>query len=240
MKIILLKDYDEIADKAAEIVLDIVKNNHRTTLGLATGSSPLGLYERMIKDHKEKKTTYKNVATFNLDEYYGLSSDHHQSYAYFMNEKLFNHIDIDKNNINIPSGHKDNPEEECERYNSPLEVNKIDVQILGIGSNGHIGFNEPGTSFDSLTHVIKLDDKTIKDNARFFDAVENVPTHAITMGIKNIMQAKKIILIAAGANKAEAISRMVKGKIDEELPASILQLHPDVTVLLDSEAASKV
>ncbi|NMA15851.1 MAG: glucosamine-6-phosphate deaminase [Erysipelotrichia bacterium] len=239
MKVITCKDYEEVSDRAAEIMLDVVKNNPKAILGLATGSSPIGLYQRMIKDHQENGTSYAEITTFNLDEYVGLEQEHPQSYYTFMHQNLFNHIDIKKENVNLPSVQGEDMQANCDAYNELLSKYKIDLQLLGIGSNGHLAFNEPGTPFDSVTQVVDLLDSTIQDNARFFDNdMSKVPTQSITMGIKNVMDAKRILLIASGKNKAEAIYQTVKAEVSTDCPASILQRHPDVTIVVDEDAAS--
>ena len=238
MKVIITENYEEMSQKAAEIVIDIVKNNPNAVLGLATGSSPIGLYTNMAKDCKENGTAYKNVSTVNLDEYVGLKADHDQSYAYFMRTNLFDNIDIDQKNTHLPCGSAPDVKKECDRYNALLDTMKQDVQVLGIGSNGHIGFNEPDTPFGSVTHLVDLTENTIKDNSRLFASVDEVPRQALSMGIKNIMQAKTIVMVVSGKNKAEAVRGMVKGEVTPALPASVLQLHPFVTVICDKDAAS--
>ncbi len=238
MQIIITENYDEMSKKAAEIMIDIVKKNPNAILGLATGSSPIGMYQNMAKDCKAGNTSYKNVSTVNLDEYVGLTADHDQSYAYFMRTNLFDHIDIDQKNTNLPCGSAPDAQKECDRYNALLENMKQDVQVLGLGSNGHIGFNEPGTPLDSVTHLVNLTENTIKDNSRLFNSIDEVPRQALSMGIKNIMQAKSILMVVSGKNKAAAVRGMVKGEITPELPASVLQLHPFVTIVCDKDAAS--
>lgn len=238
MKVIITENYDEMSKKAAEILIDLVKKNPSAILGLATGSSPIGTYQNMIKDHQENGTSYKNVKTVNLDEYVGLNADHDQSYAYFMRTNLFDHIDVDLANTNLPSGSAPCAQAECDRYNALLENHKQDVQLLGLGSNGHIGFNEPGTPFGSVTHLVDLAESTIKDNSRLFASIDEVPRQALSMGIKNIMQAKSILMVVSGKNKAEAVKGMVKGEVTPNLPASVLQLHPFVTIVCDKDAAS--
>ena len=238
MKVIITENYQEMSEKAGEIIVEIVKNNPKAVLGLATGSSPIGTYQYMIKDHKENGTSYKGVSTVNLDEYVGLTPDHNQSYAYFMRDNLFNHVDIDLANTNLPQGSAKDLEAECNRYNTLLATMQQDVQVLGIGSNGHIGFNEPNTPFDSVTHVVDLTESTIKDNSRLFESINEVPRQALSMGIKNIMNAKSIIMVASGKNKAVAVKGMVNGAITPELPASVLQLHPNVVLVCDKDAAS--
>ena len=238
MKVIITENYEEMSKKAAEIIISVVKNNPSCVLGLATGSSPIGTYQNMIKDHKENGTSYKNVSTVNLDEYVGLTADHDQSYAYFMRENLFKDIDIDMNNTNLPCGSAKDLQAECDRYNALLETKTQDIQVLGLGSNGHIGFNEPGTPLSSVTHIVDLTESTIKDNSRLFNSIDEVPRQALSMGIKNIMQAKSIIMVVSGKNKAEAVKGMVKGEITVDLPASVLQLHSNVTIVCDKDAAS--
>ena len=203
-----------------------------TTLGLATGGTMLPLYEAMRKDPE----AWADKTTFNLDEYYPIEHDDPQSYHAYMKKELLDHVPVQQ--WDIPDGEADDPDTECERYENAISAaGGIDIQVLGIGSNGHIGFNEPGTSFDSRTHVVILSEQTRKDNARFFPD-GGVPVRAITMGLATIMEARKIILIATGKNKAEAVQKMLEGPITEDVPASILQRHPDCTVFLDEEAAA--
>ncbi len=240
MKVIITENYEEMSKKAAEIIIEIVKNNPSAVLGLATGSSPIGTYQNMAKDHRENGTSYKGITTVNLDEYVGLTPDHDQSYAYFMRQNLFNHIDVDLANTNLPSGSAKDLQKECDRYNALLANNQQDVQVLGLGSNGHIAFNEPGTPFGSVTHSVALTESTIKDNSRLFSSIDEVPRQALSMGIKNIMNAKSILVVANGKNKAKAVKGMVKGEVTPELPASVLQLHPFVTLICDKEAASEL
>ncbi len=238
MEVIVLRDYEEVSQKAFEVMKEVVVKKADAVLGLATGSTPIGLYERMIKDHKENGTSYAACQSFNLDEYVGLPRNHKESYYTFMHEHLFCGIDIKEENVHLPYGDK---KEDCEAYEKALEHVQVDIQVLGIGANGHIGFNEPGTAFDQETHIVTLQEKTRQDNARFFDGdITQVPTHAITMGIATIMKAKKILLIATGENKADAIAAMVNGKFDVDCPASVLQNHADVVVIVDQTAASKL
>lgn len=231
MKIIIdtKANLDKLASKE---IISLVKEKPNAILGLATGSSPVGLYENLIADFKENKTSYENVVTFNLDEYVGLPINHEQSYHSFMYETLFKHLNINLDNTNFPD--LDNPKS----YTKLLKQNQIDLQVLGIGSNGHIAFNEPGTSFNSTTQYVNLAESTLKDNARFFASIEEVPKTAVTMGLKDIMMAKKIILLAFGKNKASAINTLVNGKKSENCPATILQDHPNLTLYLDEDAAS--
>ncbi len=238
--IIVKENYDEVSSEAFRIMKETLRKE-KPVLGLATGSTPVGLYKKMIADHNTNGTSYRNVVTFNLDEYIGLPKNHEQSYWTFMHENLFSAIDIKEENIHIPVGDSEDEEAECLNYESELAKYTIDLQILGIGSDGHIAFNEPGTPFDSVTHIMELEEQTRKDNARFFEEhMEDVPTHAITMGLASIMRAKKIVIIATGANKADAVYGMIKGEKSTDCPASILQDHPDVTVILDQAAAAKV
>ena len=238
MKVIVVKDYEEMSLKAFEVMAEVVKNKPNAVLGLATGSTPIGLYKNMIKDHKENGTSYKDIKTVNLDEYAGLDYSSDQSYVYFMRSNLFDHIDIDLNNTNIENGKATDRQAECDRYNKLLEEMQQDIQVLGIGSNGHIAFNEPGTPFGSVTHIVDLAESTIKDNSRMFASIDEVPRQAFTMGLKNIMNAKKVLILANGANKAKAVYGLVKGEVTENLPASVLQLHPDCVVIADESAAS--
>lgn len=240
MKVIVTKDYHEMSKVASEIVSQVVLDNPHAVLGLATGSSPIGLYNNLIEMYEQGTLSFANVSTVNLDEYVGLNKDHPQSYAYFMRNILFDHIDIDLNNTHIPCGSAENLDEQCKQYSELLKNLRQDIQVLGIGSNGHIGFNEPNTPFDSQTHVVQLAESTIKDNSRLFNSIDEVPTQAITMGIANIMNARKIIVVANGANKADAVQKMVEGQVSESCPASVLQRHSDVVLVCDELAAAKL
>lgn len=237
---IVCENYDEVSKEAFKVMKTVLDKGN-PVLGLATGSSPVGIYKEMIRDHKENGTSYKNILTWNLDEYVGIPRTHEQSYWTFMHENLFNFIDIPEENIHVPVGESEDEEAECVKYEESMKGHTVDIQVLGIGSDGHIAFNEPGTPFDSLTHLMDLTEQTRKDNARFFDNdINQVPKRSITMGLASIMRAKKIIVIATGENKAEAVYGMLKGPKTTDCPASILQDHPDVTVLLDKAAASKL
>ena len=240
MKIIKVKNYDQMSEEAFKIVLDAVKNNPNAVLGLATGSTPIGLYKKMAEDHRENGTSYANCRAVNLDEYVGLDINSDQSYVYFMRENLFKHIDIKPENTHIENGKAQDKEAECARYNALLDELKQDIQVLGIGSNGHIAFNEPGTPFDSVTHIVDLAESTIKDNSRLFASIDEVPRQAFTMGLSNIMNAKKILILANGAGKAYAISELVNGEIREEIPASILRNHPDCILICDEAAGINI
>ena len=240
MKIIITKDYEDLNMKAFEVMKETVVSNPYAVLGLATGTTPLGLYRRMVEDHTAHGTSYAHIRAANLDEYKGLPKDHPQSYAYFMRQNLFRHLDIEEGNTNIENGTAQDEQAECERYNKLLTEMPRDIQLLGLGSNGHIAFNEPNTPFGSETHVVDLTENTIKDNARLFSDISEVPKKAFTMGIKQIMQAKQILILASGKNKADAVYNMVHGKVTEEVPASVLQMHPNCILIADKEAASKL
>lgn len=232
MKLICLTK-EEVAKEVAGRILTLVKKNLHTILGLATGSTPIETYQEVIKGAKEEKVSFQNVITFNLDEYVN-NKDFTQSYRYFMDHNLFDHIDINKANTHFP------PEKNSASYDDEiLKAGGIDFQILGIGSDGHIAFNEPGTAFDSKTHIADLKEETIKDNSRFFASISDVPTQAVTMGLSTIMKSKEIVLLAFGKNKAKAIATMMKGE-NINCPASILSSHPDVTIYVDKEAMSLI
>ena len=240
MKIIFAKDYEELSKKAAEMMLAVIRSTPKAVLGLATGTTPLGLYARLIEDHKINGTDYRHIRTVNLDEYKGLPASHEQSYAYFMRHNLFEGLGIAPEQTNIENGMAKDEAEECARYDALLDAMPRDIQLLGLGSNGHIAFNEPKTPFGSGTHVVSLAESTIKDNARLFASQDEVPRKAFTMGIRHIMQAKRILILASGANKAEAVFRMAKGPVTEDVPASVLQLHPDCTLIVDEAAAARL
>jgi len=235
---VIVDTQERIAQLAAESYVKLLNDKPDAILGYATGSTPLGLYARLAQLCKEGKISFKNAKTFNLDEYVGLDGTHDQSYRYFMDTNLFDNIDIDKNNTHVPSG-IDIDDKKAAEYDVAIEkAGGIDLQLLGIGNNGHIGFNEPGTPIDSVTHIVELTESTRQANARFFEDISMVPTHAVSMGIKTVMNARKIIMIALGKNKAPIVKEMLQGPVTVDVPASILQLHPDVEVYLDEEAAS--
>ncbi|QGS51613.1 glucosamine-6-phosphate deaminase [Spiroplasma tabanidicola] len=238
MNVIIVKNDTQIGQKTGDLILNKVKANKSAVLGLATGSSPISTYKYIIEKTKAENIDWSNIKTFNLDEYKGLEPTHEHSYRFFMNDNLFNHINIDKNNTYVPSGAiKSN--QEAGEYDKEIEkAGGIDLQLLGIGTNGHIGFNEPGTSFDSITSIVNLTDETIEMNSRFFANKSDVPTQAISMGLKSIMNAKEIVLIAMGKNKAEAIYHLVEGEVGTQWPCSILQNHSNVTIVVDEQAAS--
>lgn len=232
MKWIEAKSYEEMSVLGAQIFANQLKNKSDSVLGLATGSTPIGLYKELVKKHDAGEISFAQVKTFNLDEYVGLSKDSECSYYYFMHDNLFYHVNIDENNVHIPSGDASKLEETCAEYEKMMEeAGGIDVQLLGIGLNGHIGFNEPGTAFDSVTHVVELTQSTREANKVFFDRPEDVPTHAVTMGISSILKAKKIVLLISGASKQEAFDFLKSGEVTENFPASALHNHPDVTVI---------
>ncbi|WP_434328557.1 glucosamine-6-phosphate deaminase [Mycoplasma capricolum subsp. capricolum] len=238
MKVIILENQDQVANKAAQIIKDQIKAKPNCVLGLATGSTPIKTYEKLIKMYQENQISFKDVTSFNLDEYKDIDPTNKQSYHYFMQHQLFDFIDINKNNCYIPNA---NLYENPKLYDQQIKnANGIDLQLLGLGVNGHIGFNEPNTDFDSLTQIVDLTDSTIKANSRFFDSIDKVPTKAISMGLKSIMNAKKILLLATGINKSEAVYHLIEGEITTSWPCSILQQHNDVTVITDKSAASQL
>lgn len=241
MRIITVENYEEMSKKAATMVASQIILRPDSILGLATGDTPTGMYQELIKLYNNKEIDFSETKTFNLDEYYGINKENNQSYYYYMMNNFFEHININRENINMPNGIAKDINEECKAYEERIsQAGGIDIQVLGIGGNGHIGFNEPGASFEAETHLVDLDEKTIEANSRFFESIEEVPTKAVSMGIKTIMHSKKIILLASGIAKAEAIAKAVNGKISSEVPASILQLHKDVTIIVDKEAGSKL
>lgn len=238
MRVIVTNDYEDLSKKAAAIIANQLLLKPDSVIGLATGSTPEGTYRELIRHHKEEGLSFAKMTAFNLDEYQGLDADHPQSYAYFMKEKLFDHVDVTSNQLHIPNGQATDTAKECSRYEEAIKkAGGIDLQLLGIGRNGHIGFNEPDLKFEAQTHVVVLDQDTIEANARFFDTIEEVPQTAISMGIKTIMHARKVLLLASGAKKAEVLKDMLFGPIRPEVPASVLQLHPDVVIIVDQAAA---
>lgn len=237
MRIIATSDYGHMSKKAAEILAAQVILKRDSVLGLATGSTPLGIYRCLIEWYQAGMLDFSRVHSVNLDEYCGLAPDHDQSYAYYMKENLFRHINIDPARTHIPNGLAEDPEKEGRLYDTLIRsLGGVDVQLLGIGHTGHIGFNEPTDSFPVPTHRVTLNPKTIEANSRFFASEREVPRHAITMGIGSIMNAKKILLVASGEDKAEILYRSFFGSITPQVPASILQLHADVTVVADEDA----
>ncbi len=239
MNIMIVKNYKELSKTGADFIIKQLKHKPQSVLGLATGSSPLGMYQELIKAYQAHKVTFSQSRVFNLDEYIGIDYAQKESYHYYMLENLYQYIDIPKNRIHIPEI-KDSYSEATKKFDKLLDLHPIDLQILGLGTNGHIGFNEPGTPFSSTTFITKLNWQTRKDNARFFNSINDVPTHAITMGIRNIMKAKRIVLIVYGANKKDALYNMIHGEITPDIPASILQLHSDLTIVADDAAAQSI
>ena len=239
MNVIIAKDYDEMSKKAAAVLLDVVKNTENPVLGLATGSSPIGTYQEMVKDHQENGTDYSKVVSYNLDEYVGLPITHKESYYAFMHQHLFNHVNIKEENVHVPNGNPENAEEYCASYDESIKAaGGIDIQVLGIGRNGHIGFNEPADEFTAGTYKVQLTESTIEANKIYFESENDVPREAITMGVQSIINAKEIILIAEGNAKAQAIHDMIKGEISPACPASILQKHNNVHIFIDNAAAA--
>lgn len=237
LNIIKVKDEQQFNETGAGIIASLLQSNPRAILGLATGSTPVGVYGKLIELYREGVVSFKQASSFNLDEYIGLDEQHPESYRRFMNEKLFNHIDILPENTHVPSGNSLDPEQAAAEYNRLLEqAGQIDLQLLGLGHNGHIGFNEPAEELTGPTHIVKLEERTRQANARYFPSIDEVPTHAITMGIGTILQAKQILLMAKGADKAEVVARALRGPITTKCPASLLQTHPNVVVVLDQAA----
>ncbi len=242
MKTIVTKSYDEMSKTAADMFETEIGNNPELVLGLATGSTPIGTYKELVRRHIEKGLDFSRTKSFNLDEYVGLSGDNPNSYRHFMNEHLFNHINIEKENTHVPDGLTENPEAYGKKYDQMiLESGGIGIQLLGIGSNGHIAFNEPDEELPVETGLVELSEQTVEDNARFFQSVEHVPTQAISMGMGSIMKAEKIIILASGEGKSEVLSELLnRGKVTSRIPATFLLLHPDVTLICDEEAYSGV
>lgn len=239
MKVIIAKSYDEMSKIAAKEIAKLLYVKPDAVLGLATGSTPEGVYKELIDLNKLNRVDFSKVTSYNLDEYKGLKGNHPQSYRYFMDTKLFNHININKDRTHVPNGIAVDFEKECKEYDEAIEnAGGIDLQLLGIGGNGHIGFNEPSDFLNLNTHVTDLTEDTIKANSRFFEHIDEVPTQAVTMGLGSIMKAKKIILLASGEKKAEIIAKLVEDKISTRVPASMLQVHPNVLVIVDEEAAA--
>jgi glucosamine-6-phosphate deaminase len=241
MEVIVQPDYEQMSKVAAQIVVEILNAKPNAVLGMATGSTPLGLYQELVRLHREGQLDFSRVTTFNLDEYVGLSTSHPQSYHYFMREQFFQHVNIPPQNINIPSGTTSNYPAFCEWYEQRIaECGGIDLQILGIGSDGHIAFNEPTSSLSSRTRLKTLSRQTIDDNARFFERREDVPVYAITMGVGTILDARKLVLVANGKAKARAIAQAVEGPVTSMVTASAIQLHRSAIVIVDEEAASEL
>lgn len=241
MTIFVTENYDAMSKKGAEVIADLLKAKCDAVLGLATGGTPVGMYKELIEMNKKGEISFDGVTAYNLDEYFPIDKKNDQSYDYFMKENLFNHVDINIANTFIPNGMAANSTEESMSYDKAVRATGgVDIQVLGIGSNGHIGFNEPTDVFEPITHRVQLDERTIQDNARFFASIEEVPTEAITMGIGTIMTAKSILLLASGSGKAPIVKEMLTGKVNPNVPASILQFHNHVTIVLDEAAAAEL
>lgn len=241
MRIYEVKDYQEMSRKAANIIFAQMIRKPDSVLGLATGSTPVGIYQHLVEWYQKGDLDFSEIRSVNLDEYKGLAADNDQSYAYFMRKNLFDHVNIKAENTNIPNGLEEDAGKECARYNGVIRaLGGIDLQLLGIGNNGHIGFNEPGEVFEAETHCVSLTENTIQANARFFEKIEDVPRFAYSMGIKNIMQARSILLAASGESKAEALYQTIYGPITPAVPASVLQLHNEVFIVADEAALSLV
>ena len=239
MKLIVTKTYEEMSKLAADKVYNLIKEKPHAVLGLPTGSTPLGMYKELISLYKDGRLSFRHITTFNLDEYEGLDTNNPNSYYRFMQDNFFDFIDIDNKKVNIPNSISEDIFKTCMEYEEKIKnTGGIDLMILGLGNNGHIGFNEPADHFHGITHRVKLHRETIKANSRFFDSIKDVPKYAITMGIRSIMHSKSILLIANGEKKAEAIKKAFKEPITTKVPASVLQLHPNLTVIIDEAAAS--
>lgn len=241
MKIYMTEDYQTMSRKAANILSAQIILKPNSVLGLATGSTPVGMYKQLVTWYEKGDLDFAEIKTVNLDEYVGLEPTHEQSYRYFMQEHLFDHVNINPANTNVPDGLAADPQAECKWYNQVIrQMGGIDIQVLGMGRNGHIGFNEPGDAFELETHVVDLTESTIEANARFFASRDDVPRQAMSMGIKSIMMAKKILLMVSGEDKADAVKRAFVGPVTPQVPASILQLHPYVTLVGDKAALGKL
>lgn len=241
MRVIVCSSSEEMSKVAAQIFAERIKKNPKIVLGLATGGTPVKMYKELIRMNKEECLDFSKVVTYNLDEYLGITGDHDQSYRYFMNDNLFNHINIKKENTHVLNGKAKDAAAECKSYEEQIKkAGGIDIQLLGIGGNGHIAFNEPGSPKNSRTRVVELTKKTIEDNARFFASINDVPTKALSMGNGTILEAREIVLIADKASKADAIAKSIEGPATEQVPASLLQNHKNVTFVIDKDAASKL
>ncbi|MDE5413394.1 glucosamine-6-phosphate deaminase [Alkalihalobacterium chitinilyticum] len=237
MKLVVMENHEEMSKYACQLIVSKVNSLTSPVLGLATGSTPERLYEMLIEEYKQKLVSFSRVKTFNLDEYVGLRGHDKNSYRYYMDHHLFSKVNFTKRKNHIPNGMASQLEQECQRYEQLIkEAGGIDLQILGLGHNGHIGFNEPGTPFSSRTHVVDLDCTTREANARFFESIKEVPTQAITMGIETILESKQIILLVSGEQKATAMQRLLNGEVSEDFPASVLKRHHDVTIIADKAA----
>ena len=241
MRIYKAKDYEEMSRKAAGIVSAQIIMKPDCVLGLATGSTPVGLYKQLIEWYRNGDLDFSGVRTVNLDEYKGISRENDQSYYYFMHQNLFDHVNIPAGNTHLPDGMEPDSEKECRRYEELIQsMGSVDLQLLGIGHNGHIGFNEPADAFDKLVHCVNLTQSTIEANKRFFASAEEVPRQAYTMGIGTIMRCRKILVVVSGKDKAEILKQVIQGPVTPEVPGSILQFHPDCTIIADEAALSEM
>lgn len=240
MRILKVKNYDEMSKKAAALIAAQIVAKPDSVLGLATGSTPIGTYQYLVKKYQERELDFSGIKTANLDEYKGLTKENDQSYYYFMNTNLFQHVNIDMNNTNIPNGMAEDADAECSRYEEVIkELGGVDLQLLGLGHDGHIGFNEPEDHFAKQTHCVDLTEMTIEANKRFFASADDVPKQAFTMGIGTIMRAKKVLMIVSGKDKAAILKEALYGPVTPQVPASILQFHPDAIVIADEDALSE-
>lgn len=241
MKVIEVQNYEDMSRRTADIIKGVINSKPDAVLGFATGSTPEGVYRCLIEDNKKGAVDFSKITSFNLDEYEGLDGSNPNSYRFFMNDRLFDHININKAKTFVPSGIAKDLKKMCEEYDEKIRLaGGIDLQLLGIGNNGHIAFNEPADTLVPGTHVTELTENTIRANSRFFDSIDQVPRRAVTMGMGSILKARKIILLASGKSKADAVARLLQGEISTDLPASMLHMHNDVTLIVDKEAACKV
>lgn len=240
MRILKVKNYDEMSKKAAAVIAAQIVAKPDSVLGLATGSTPIGTYQYLVKKYQERELDFSGIKTANLDEYKGLTKENDQSYYYFMNTNLFQHVNVDMNNTNIPNGMAEDADAECSRYEEVIkELGGVDLQLLGLGHDGHIGFNEPEDHFAKQTHCVDLTEMTIEANKRFFASADDVPKQAFTMGIGTIMRARKVLMIVSGKDKAAILKEALYGPVTPQVPASILQFHPDAIVIADEDALSE-
>lgn len=241
MKVIVTKNYEEMSRVAAEMFAEVLQKKPDGVLGLATGDTPIGMYQNLIAMYREGTLDFSRASSVNLDEYYPITPDNDQSYRYFMNHQLFDHVNMDKERTYVPDGTVEDADAFCREYEAKIDaLGGVDIQVLGIGRNGHIGFNEPDEELIPFTHLTELTASTIEANARFFASEDDVPKHALTMGVQSVFKARRILLLASGENKAEAVRGMLNGNLSTHLPASLLRLHPDVTLICDEAAYSLV
>lgn len=241
MRVLIERDYDAMSRRAAEFVAEVIRQKPNCVLGLATGSTPIGLYKELIRLNRDEGLDFSEIVTFNLDEYYGLAPDHEQSYHYFMEEQLFGHLNPRPKQTNVPDGLAKDPEAFCAEYEQKIrDAGGIDIQVLGIGGDGHIAFNEPSSSLASRTRLKTLTEETIEDNARFFASLDEVPRFAITMGVATILDARRCLMLASGVNKAKVVHLAIEGPVSSEITASALQTHADTITILDEDAACEL